>query len=179
MNHSIYAVFAVSTMLISTSGLTQEGAPYLKMGYSTYSETYDDADMDVSLGYVTVAAGYSLTKNFALEAFVGSGVSSDTVTVLGVDVDMELNQVYGFNLIGQGSINDKLSVFGELNWMDMEVEASVNGYSAKASDSDTGVSVGLAYTLSDNAFAQTKYTFWGKEDSVTASGFNVGLGYRF
>ncbi len=135
------------------------------------------ADVDTDLGDADPTAlvgrfGKFMTDNVSVEGRFGIGLSDDETEFLGIDVDIDIETVFGVYLLGHASPSGGNSFYGLIGITRGEIEASALGESD--SDSETDLSFGLGVNIGRFNIEFVNYI---DEDDVEATA--ISLGYIF
>jgi hypothetical protein len=134
--------------------------------------TYEDDFIEAKPPAVVFRIGGYLEGGTALEARLGFGLNgyADTVDVGGVDVDFEIENLfglYGLHHIGWGS---NASLYGLLGFTNGKIKASVPGNSVDSRE--TNLSYGIGLNIASFTFEYVQY-FHDSDFDVTA----ISIGY--
>ena len=169
---SLAAVAGLSVVSLNASAQNT----YFELGYSQYMEDDAELNVDMSIPMLMGTVGYNVTDSFAVEGFLGMGVSEDTVTVYDVDVDAEINYIYGINLKASANFTESFSGFAKLGYASTEVEVSVAGFGSESvDDSGTLFGAGLEYDFSESVYGTASYMGYNSDGGA----FNIGVGMNF
>jgi hypothetical protein len=124
--------------------------------------------------------GYSVSSDFAIEGRFGTGLGSDTVTVLSpsfgaVNVGVKVKSYYGAYLRGAFPLSDSFSLYGLTGYADGKIEGSAMGYTVSASDSGFSWFVGGEVNFGPDR-KQSFAVEWGRVLSNTDA---LSVLYRF
>ena len=72
-----------------------------------------------------------------------------------------------------------LEVFARLGWAKTKLKANGGVFSASESGSDFAYGAGAQYSFTPTTYVTGGYTRLYDKNSVTADGWNIGVGYRF
>lgn len=176
MNKSIKS--AVILALAMASAVSHAQTTYIggSFGMVDYSESgVEDASFTAVFGRL----GTFFNPNFSGELRAGFGLGDDTVTVMGTDVDVELNSLYGVFLRGGIEANDVFYPYIALGYTRGEIKASAQGFSASESESDMSFGIGTDLTFNDGLTANIEYMNYFDKDGAEISGFSVGFSKSF
>lgn len=142
----------------------------------------EDDGLDISLGGIVGSLGYKIKSgnNFYLipEVRVGKGISDDSVSVLGVDVDVELDGFLALSLRGQFELDNSIYLFAAPTYANAEFTASASqgGRSASATEDswEFGVGGGAGYNFSKVVSAEVMYEQFDGTDVLS-----LGLKFNF
>jgi opacity protein-like surface antigen len=165
----------------ATSANAQSAVPqtklYGELGYTALQYKEPAGKADLGLGTATI--GYEINKNFAVEGMLGTGITDDNVNVSGTNVNVDVDNSYGVFLKPKAQIAQDLEVFAKVGWAKTKLKGSAGGFSASNSGSDLAYGAGAQYNLTPTVYIAGGYMKLYDKDSVTADGWNVGVGYKF
>ncbi len=177
----IAKVLPVSLMLaaLTTPALAfDQGDTYLGGGFSRI--TYDQDGLgDASPSAIIGRLGYFITDQIAIEGRAGLGVGDDNVTVSGVDVNIEVEQVAGAYALGHLPVADVFSLYGLVGFTYGELSASALGVSLDDDDTDFSYGIGGELRVAQNVSAYAEWAKYFDESSYDVTGITVGANYRF
>ncbi|MFT3906111.1 MAG: porin family protein [Steroidobacteraceae bacterium] len=145
-----------------------------------YQEHGYDSATPSALGFLV---GYDFNPNLALEARVGSGLSSDGVpSGDGVnDVTFKLKSYSTLALKGTLPISDIFGVYGLLGVSNARVQATYLGAEARSADSGASYGFGVEFTLGParNLGLSAEWTRILSTSDYSLDQLSVGLRLRF
>ena len=162
---------------------------YTYLGLNYLKTSYDEKGFDTSEPSAwSLRLGTAINENFAIEARLGTGASSDTLRVdPTMEVEMDIKQLFGVYARAIVPLGERFSVYGIGGITRAKLEATgslvgVPGSSARVSESETDLSLGLGadLMLSPNAFVNLEYILLqSDEDAYDLDALSLGLGVRF
>lgn len=161
-------VFYYSSFSLSAS----EGKTYVGIQYSQLN--YDDEDFAEEAEPTALIGryGYFFNDNFSVESRLGFGLGDDTLD-FGVDVDIEVDNIYGlYGLYHLG--NNDVSFYGVLGLSKGELTGKGSGISE--SDDESGLSYGMGVDIKS---FNIEYMMYLDEDTFEASALGLGYVYEF
>lgn len=173
-------------LLASTSltGMAAESASSNKwVGGVSYINLSDEVEgMDFSLGGIVGSIGYKIESgdNFHLipEVRIGVGLSDDSASYSGVNVNIELDRFLALSLRGQFYFDNGIYLFATPSYANAESTASASqgGLSASATEDswEFGIGGGAGYNFSKATSAEVMYEQF---DGVDV--FSLGLKFNF
>lgn len=170
-----YFCFCALMMLSSVPSYAGEGG-YVGAAFTTVE--YEEAGFDgVSPSAIQFVIGNQVSKNLAFEGRVGAGMSSDSITLLGTEVEVEVDSVLGAYLKGIAPLAERFAVYGVLGVTHGELTASVPSLGVSISDDDTDLSYGVGATVqfSDRAHGFAEWMSLLDGSNFEASGLSIGL----
>ena len=175
------ALVLIAAATAATTASAQTASPetkfYGELGYTAlqYKEPAGKAD----LGMGTATIGYEINKNFAVEGALGTGISDDNVNVLGTNVNVDVDNSYAVFLKPKAVVAQNLEVFAKLGWAKTKLKGSAGGFNASSTGSDFAYGAGAQYSITPTAYITGGYMKLYDKNSVTADGWNIGVGYKF
>ena len=171
-------VLGVSPAVVMANPMNQ-GNSYggVQLSQLTYDEDgmSDDANPTALIGRL----GYFVADQIAIEGRLGVGLSDDTVRVYGVDVDVELDRLFGFYAVGHLPLAETASIYGLLGFTDAKATASVNGFSDSNTDSGLSYGFGAEFYPSDQFGLNIEYTQYLDESGYDLSAISAGFKVNF
>jgi hypothetical protein len=149
------------------------GASYLAMAYK------EDGLSDAKLGAIAVRLGRTLSKNIAVEARVGKGIKDDTLVVLGIPVEVEVKNFFGFYLRGTAPLTPQLSVYGLVGYTQGKVSASFSGFKNSETDGDASYGVGADFAVNKNVVINAEVAKYFSGDGYEVTGAGVGVAFYY
>lgn len=158
-------LLASSPLTVMAAGSGMPGNWVGGISYINFSEEEDSLNMDISLGGVVASLGYKIhmVDNFYLvpEVRVGTGISDDTVTYLGVNVDVELDGFFAVSVRGQYEFDNQIYLFAAPAYANAEFTASVSqggqSFSVTEDSWEFGIGLGAGYNFTDTIAAEVMY----------------------
>lgn len=139
--------------------------------------TSDYGDFDVST--VSVKGGVGLHKFFAVEARYGTSVSDDSRTVLGTQVNTELDHYYGAYAKGIVPLHESFSLYGLAGYTKAETSVSTAFGSSSGSDDGFSYGGGLTFHFNPNLAFNVEYMSYLDKDDYDIKGYGVGVSMMF
>ena len=171
--------FIVILLLISAPVYAGgQGTNYIGLQYAlvTYEEEgFDDVEPTALVGRL----GHFVTDNVAVEGRLGFGVQDDEVEVdlgfLGtVDVEVEIEHLFGIYAAIHSSSTSDISVYGLLGFSQGELEASALG--EEVSEDESGFSYGFGLNI--HKF-NIEYMSYLDEDDFEVTAISLGFVHQF
>lgn len=176
---------AISAALFSTSVFAQT-AQSAGTGYVGIQAAQIDIDIDHVPAFEPIAAiaklGYNVVDFIAIEGRVGAGLTSDSNTLWGEEVDVELDMLAGLYAVGRVPLAESnISLYGVLGYTYIEASEEVLGFSATAYESGVSYGAGLQAQLTPTVSANLEYmSYLDKSDyDITAIGVGVNYHYQY
>ncbi|MFM1886428.1 MAG: hypothetical protein RL026_1585 [Pseudomonadota bacterium] len=172
------AALGVALLLAGLPGLSEarDAGAYLGGNLSriSFDDTGGTSPHPIAIG---MQLGYDFGPHLALEARGGTGLSGDSATVEGIDIDFKVKSFIGGYLRGTLPLSDSFDVYGLLGYASGKISGSAMGITVSDSEDDLSWFVGAEYnfgTDSRNGLAIE----WGQvvEDAKAVS---IAYRYRF
>ena len=179
MNTLQKALIALSvSSLISVSSqaaVNYAGQPYVGVKVGKFLVDTDDLDDPTAYG---IYAGYNFDPNFGAEIeYVGSSDTDIDTGVRGVNAEYNLKTYGAYGTYRYQFPNTGLYAKGKLGFAkaEIDVSASIAGYSDSDSDSDSGVAggIGLGYNFNPNMSVEAEYDYVAEDVSLLTVGAHV------
>ncbi len=176
MKHTIVVAAAAALFSFAAQAQTRAPAPtpwFGEVGY-TVLDARDDFGFKANPTAIRGIIGYNFHPNFAAEAMLLGGVSSDSDQ--GVDVKIQ----HSIGVFAQPKVSfGDFEVFGRLGWARTRVRASALGVSASETDDSFAWGAGANYNFASNMYVSLDYTRYYDKSSTRIDGVTLGFGYRF
>jgi opacity protein-like surface antigen len=143
------------------------------------AEYKEDGVPTANPSLVSFRVGSSLNKNLAVEGRFGVSLGDDQVRVLGVDVDVKVDNFYGLYAKGILPLGNAFSLYGLVGFTQAKVTASALGNSASTSDSDLSYGFGADFELSRTMSVNLEWAKLVEGDAYKLNGISVGMNFRF
>ncbi|MEO8296778.1 MAG: porin family protein [Burkholderiales bacterium] len=166
------AAFAACGAAFAQQGLYVGGVlsrlDYKESGFPTYNPSA-----------LAVSLGTEFTPNLAAEVRLGTGVSSASKTVSGLNTKLEVTSYVG--VYGKGSLplSSVASVYGLIGYTSAKFKASVGGASATGSDGSFSFGVGADFGLSKTTSIGVEWASLVRADSYDLNALSLTAKYRF
>ena len=164
--------------LINLLGLTSVHAQYPESFYLSgqyalvkYDPSgFDDAEPQALVGRF----GYVISKNFSIEARAGFGVQDDDVSGNNVDIDIDVESLYGAYLVYHSNILIQSQLYAIAGYSEVELEAEAFG--TTTDDTESGASLGFGINLGNFNIEWIRYL---DDDDYTIDAVNFGYVHYF
>lgn len=149
------------------------------VGGVSYINLSDENDgLEISLGGISGSLGYKIDSDnnfyFMPEVRIGTGISDDSVTMFGVDVDVEMDSFIALSVRGQYELNNGVYLFAAPSYANVELTASASqgGQSASVTEDswEFGFGGGVGYKFNESTSAEFMYEQY---DGVDVLSFGV------
>ena len=159
------------------TGTTYAGVQY---AITSYNEAgFDELNPTALIGRF----GKNINDGFALEGRLGFGLQDDNLNYLGVDVSLELDNLFGVYGVGHVNLSESSSLYGLIGvtQAELSVTASAFGFSASKSESDSGLSLGVGANIgiSNNAALNVEYMQYLSKSDYDLNAISFGVVFKF
>lgn len=172
--------------LVSVLALAAIGAQaqtYGEIGYTTVSFTDPSSSPTIKTSPKALRGlmGYEISENIAIEGIIGLGLGSDSIKVNGQSsgANLKINSMYGVYLTPKAKLADNLEGFVRAGYMHVKGTATDSGSSSTSSESGFSYGFGARYALDKNMSLNVDYMSYLNKTDIKATGFTVGIGYKF
>lgn len=155
--------------------------------YAGIHYSYLDAEVDFGAAgtlntnpqaaYVTL--GKKLNANFAAEIRAGTGTFDDDGNVAGVNIDTEVDYIYGVYFKAGSDISHQLHPYLVLGWSWVKATAEAGGLRGSEDDDDISYGIGVSWAASPDLSLNLEYMGWYDEESIEVAGFSLGVAFNF
>ncbi|MFP5448042.1 MAG: porin family protein [Alphaproteobacteria bacterium] len=147
--------------------------------YGSVGYAHADAG-DFDLGAIQGRLGAKLSPYFGVEGELAAGVKDDSITVGGVNADVELNHSAAIYGVGFLPVSPNADLFARVGYGTTEAEVSAVGASAKADGESWNYGVGGRYFIDANNGFRADYTRQEfQDDGGSADVWAVGYVRKF
>ena len=178
----IISLFLLLFPFSTTTNATEAGKSYAGAQYSFITYTENDIP-DFNPTALVFRGGYKLNKNFAIEARFGFGLGSDSQTISGINLDLEIDNLYGAYAVGYLPVSEKLDVYGIFGVTKGKLTATASLGSLSASvtgdDSDISYGVGVDFNVTPKIAINLEYISYFSKSDFDASALSIGANYNF
>ncbi|MGL4613904.1 MAG: outer membrane beta-barrel protein [Shewanella sp.] len=179
-----YTVLGMLLAVASSSLMAAEVEPTNSwVAGVSYMNLSDESDgVDISVGGVAGSLGYQFKsgENFYLvpEVRLGTGVGSDSFSLSGIDVEVELDTFIALSLRGQFEFDNGVYLYAAPTYANAEFTATASYLGQTASSTEDswefGVGGGIGYRFSPVTSAELSYEQFDGIDVLS-----VGLKFNF
>lgn len=158
------------------------------IGLNYLEARYDERGFDTSKPTAwSLRFGSELSENIAIEARIGSGISSDKVDGdPTIAIDLDLKQIFGVYGRLMAPLGERVTVYGLAGITRVKLEASAplqgtpGRVKVSGSETDLSIGVGVDFKLSPSAFVNLEYALLqSDEDAYDLDALSIGVGLRF
>lgn len=164
--------------LATMAGETLAGG-YFGAGFSrmTYEESDVSAEADPTALFLR--GGWRFNDYLAAEARLGAGVSDDSVHVMGVSVDVEVDYFVGGYLKAGLPVGNLLYPYVVVGATKAELTASAGGFDFSDDATDVSYGAGVDFRFNERLSAGVEYMNYIDKDGGELSGISIGLDISF
>ncbi|MFL0800432.1 MAG: porin family protein [Agarilytica sp.] len=173
---TLAALFLSSTLC----GTVHAEGGYYGGNFSFLDYSEQGVSDDASLTAIYGRLGTSFNENFSGELRIGLGMGDDSVAFDDLDVNVELDNMYGAYVRGGVPVSEAFFPYVVLGYTRGEVTASVSGFSSvSVSESDISFGFGSDISVSQNVSINLEYMNYLDKDGGEISGFAIGVAGKF
>lgn len=156
----------------------EQGDTYVGGGFAR--ATYDEDGVEEANPTALVGRlGYGIIDNVAIEGRLGFGFMDDDINVLGVDVDVNIEQLAGIYAVGYIPLAEQFSLYGLAGITYGEGSIDVVGLNFDGDDTDFSYGVGGQIKLTDNVSGYFEWVQYLDESAYEISAITLGANYHF
>lgn len=167
--------FSLVCILGFSGSVVCAGENYWGGGIGIFDYSEEGIDGEASLTALFGRFGTHFNENFSGEIRVGLGIGDDSVNVLGTDVNVELDNMFGGYLRGGVSVSEGFYPYAILGYTRGELTASASGFSNSESESDVSFGIGADFSFGESTKFNLEYINYLDKDGAEVSGFSVGI----
>jgi len=163
-----------ASVVADNTGKTYFGAQYAIGSYN------EDGFEEVNPTALVGRFGKFFNDNFALEGRLGIGLQDDSIDILGTDVSLEIDTLFGVYGVGHFNLNETSSVYGLIGFTRAEATVSAPGFTSE-SDDESGLSfgVGADIGIGNNVALNIEYTQYLNKSDFDFSAIGLGAVFSF
>jgi len=170
----------VIAMLSSSAVLAANGDSYFGGGY--HMGNYDETGFpSASPSALKIEYGRYITNSIAIEGHFAFGMSEDTISVDGIDAEIEIEQAISLFVKGDINLNESVNLYGLAGFTKGKLKATLPDFDETISENDSGFSYGLGLEAqtSGGIIFSGEYIMYLSEDEYDYSGINLGIAKKF
>ncbi len=162
-------------LTVSTGVIAQEPGPYLGLN-ATHLESTEEGVEDLTFNSIVGRVGGFFNPYVGAEFRWGYGVNGDSTETEGLNVSLELDDLYGGYIKGGVPIGDMFYPYAIVGYTEQEVTARATGVGA-ASDSvdDMSYGVGIDMMVGSNVGINIEYMSLIDKDDAEVEGISIGV----
>jgi hypothetical protein len=170
-------VAIVAALSCSNSAMAQDGT---YVGANFVSVSYKEDGVPTAKPTVlSLKYGKELNRNFAVEGRAGFGIGDDTVTFMGVPVDLEVDHYFGVYAKGILPLSDAFSAYGLVGFTSGKITGTAFGVSVSDSDSDVSFGFGADLSVAKNAAINLEWAKLFEGTGYKVESMSIGFAYKF
>jgi len=170
----------LTAMLCSSVTFAASGDSYFGGGY--HLGKYEESGIpSASPTALKLEYGKYITDSIAIEGHFAFGLKEDTVSVEGINLDLEIKQAISLFVKGDLNLNESVNLYGLLGFTKGKLKVSAPGYDLSTTESDSGLSygAGIESITANGLIFSAEYIMYLSEDDYDYSGFNFGIAKKF
>ncbi len=179
-NHMKSLILSVFAIAAAAPAFAEDTKFYATVGGTFLSA--EEAGVEFDLGAMTTRAGYQFTPNFSAEAEAMIGFAEEEISGGGASVEIGLNYAVGLFARAEAPVSEYVTLYARLGVVnaELEVEASVFGFTESESASETGAGYGAGaeFNVVENFSIYADYTRYDIEETEI-DGLSFGGRFRF
>ena len=169
MNRILCIIFATLISLNSYAQDNYYGASVTSIGYSER----DFPDLDFTS--LNLIAGQRINDNLDAEIRLGFGIDGETITLDGLNVDLDMDKFMGVYLKYSIESSGSILPYATLGYTHGKAKASVMDVSSSGSESDISLGLGVDFALGEEISLNIEYMNFMDTSTITADGISVGF----
>lgn len=169
-------ILFIIAMLSSSAVFAANGDLYFGGGY--HIGNYDETGLPgASPSALKIEYGKYITDSIALEGHFAFGIAEDTISIEGVDAEIEIKQAISLFVKGDLHVSESVNFYGLAGFTSGKLEAAFPGFGESISEDDSGFSYGLGLEAqtSGGIIFSAEYIMYLSEDEYDYSGINLGI----
>ena len=179
MKHGkIVAGCMLSSALLWNGAALAQGNDYIGLQYAELTASLDSGE-EASPQVAVARFGKENTDYIAFEARLATNIDSDSTTVGGVSVNVELDRLVGLYGVLRYPFFETASVYGVLGATHGKMTARAMGDSVYGDDEDFSYGAGLDLRFARHYSVNVEYMNYLEEKGVEITSVGLGLNYRF
>ena len=125
--------------------------------------------------------GHFVVDYVAIEGRIGFGLGDDSITVQGIRVDGQLENLFGAYVVGHLPIEGAFSPYGLLGFTSAKAKLELPGFGVSETDTDSGFTWGLGVDIrvSQQVSVNGEYVRYLDERDYVFSALSFGVNFWF
>lgn len=155
---------------------------FAEVGYTalSFKGHSDDLHVKVSPSVLTLAGGYHVHPNLAMEGMVGLGIKKADIAFNGQNTGATAKASYfGIFVRPTWEVTDGVDVFGRIGYVRTRLNFQVPGSSMSESEGSLALGLGLNVAVAPQSYVQASWTQIYKKDGIRGAGFGLAYGMKF
>lgn len=165
------------------AGSLSQDSSYGAVQHATVIYTEDGISQEFNPTILVARVGTFVEDRVAIEGRFGFGLSDDSHTINGVNVDLEVDRLIGVYLLGHVPVGERSSIYGAFGFTDAEATATgtSGGSTATSSGSESGISFGFGTDIGVNEEfdINLEYMQYLSKSSFDADAIGIGIKFQF
>ena len=173
----VSALAVLSFAAMSVSAQPSPSKIYGEVGYTQLS--YKESGYKADPGVLRAVIGTEINPNVNLEAMIGVGITDGSTRISNVTVTSQVDRFWGLYVRPKVMLSPDVELFGRVGYASSKVTASIPGYALSDSGNSMSYGAGVSFKVAQNTSLVADYMSYYSKDGVKATGFSVGLGFKF
>lgn len=152
--------------------------PYFGVSFAGTTFELDGYEDDAAPNVLLLKLGVYLNEFVSFEGRIGGGVSSDTIDIGGVPVDVDIDYITGYYARFHLPLGDRLKPYAMAGFSNVGITATGNSV-ATGEDTDVSYGFGADMGLSDTVLFNVEWVNYidkgGAEISAASAGVHIGF----
>ncbi len=175
--------FALATTL-ALAAVAAQAQIYGEIGYTNvnYEEPVQGYTFKSSPKALRGLVGYELSENVAIEGVLGMGLGDANVEAAGRTISgakLQIDNLYGVYVTPKLKLADNFEGFVRAGFASAKGTVSYNGQSSSGTTDGFSYGLGVRYAFDKNTSLNVDYMSYFDKSDAKASGFTVGIGFKF
>lgn len=173
------ALALLSLSAISASAQADASKMYGEIGYTPIS--YTEGIYKANPGILRALIGTEVHPNLNLEGMLGLGIVDGSTTISNIRVASHVDRVWGLYVRPKAMLTPDLELFGRVGYASSKLTLSLPGYGFSSTGSGGSLSygAGLSFKVAPKTSLALDYMSYYNKNGAQATGFTVGVGYKF
>lgn len=169
---------------LSLAAAAGQAQTYGEIGYTTvnYEEPVQGYTVKRSPQAMRGLVGYELSENLAIEGMVGLGLGDANVEVMGRTIPgakLKIDSLFGVYVTPKLKLADNFEGFARAGFASAKGTVSMNRESSSGSTNGFSYGLGVRYAFDKNTSLTIDYMSYIDKIDAKATGFTVGIGFKF
>lgn len=171
------AVALITLAALGASAQTTPSKLYGEIGYTMLD--YKESGYSADPGILRAVIGTEVHPNLNLEGMIGVGITDGNTRVGNVTIKSEVDHFWGLYVKPKVALTPDVELFGRVGYASSKVTASVPGYALSDSGNSMSYGAGVSFKVAQTTNVIADYMSYYSKNGVKATGFTVGLGFKF
>lgn len=178
MNRTTALIASLTLASLSTASLADTNQAYYGIGYHHGSLDIQGLP-ETNPGGIAFRVGKYINEVIAFEGRLMLGLTDDTFTFLGADIDVELNSALSIFVKADVPMSPFVNAYGLLGYTSGEVEFTGPGGSFSEDENDLSYGFGIEGEIGRNTLLSAEYVMFLDGTDFDYTGLNFGITTRF